>query len=447
MFRRACLAALVAAAAASTCAGEAVKPRLYSRDGRFRIGVRRNNEVPISAILLQVYDSGESRWVGDQHFVLPKGEAADKEVGYAVFCADDEGSYPLRSIGHYQPEAGASEPVVEPHSATDPAEACDIVAVYDATAPAVELIEPVGGETFAPGAEVRILWNADDRWPLRKDCVSIDVSSDGGLTWEPVASGRPPAGRTTWKLPAGPAAGLRLRASAMDAAGNVGTSESNEFRRLPSAVEVVDVTDTEPEAATERPAEQPAGGPAEKPIETVRVEPKSTPVRPEPPKGDRAAAVKHYRKGVVYLLRGDYDEAAEFLEKAVKADPSFTSARVDLSVAYASEGRVRKASTLLQRSIDLFPEELAFRYNLGRLFYREGDYDGALAHLGGALSIKPGHVESLWLVGDIHARREELDSARHYWQEVIENAAPGNRWRQKAEVYLATSYGAVGRRR
>jgi len=445
VLKSACLAtAFAAAVAASACAEEVEKPRLYSRSGRFRIKVRRNNKAPVSAILLQVHDPSEGRWIGDQHFVLWKGEApADGEAGYAVFSADEEGTYPLRSIGHFQPDEEGARPIVEPHSATDPPTACDIIAVYDATAPVVELIEPMGGETFASGADVQVLWSADDSNPLAKGCVKIEVSADSGLTWDPVAAGCPPVGRIIWKLPEGPGAGLRLRVSAIDAAGNSSTAESNEFRRLPSDRKVVEV---EPGAAEKRPAAEETV-PTDETGMAAEARPSSSPAAQKPKASDRAAAVKHYRKGVVYLLRGDYDEAAGLLEKAVESDPAFISARIDLSVAYASDGRIRKAKTLLTRSMELFPQELAFRYNLGRLYYREGDHASAVKQLGGALSIKPGHVESLWLLGDIYARREELGSARHYWQEVIENAAPGNRWRRKAEVYLATSYGAVGSKR
>ncbi len=430
--KRVVLAGFVVFACACAMAAEgapAARPHLFNDTGRFRIHFASEDGEDVRDVFLQVYDRDTKRWVGDQAYVLRPVTAEGKRTGYAIFRVKHEGTYHLRSYA--VSDSGAYETL----SPDDPASACDLVAVYDKTTPHVELIEPIGGETFAPLAEVVVTWQAEDETPLAADSVIVETSANGGIDWEELASGLPTVGQHRFKLPEGPSAGYVVRVSAVDRAGNTGTETSGEFRLVVPPARETAVADTEPDVTPG------AVDVTHVVVKTVKDDtpPKAAPRPAGAVRGDRKASTLAWRKGVVYLLRGDYDEAVEELEHAVDLDPSFVSARVDLSVAYANDGRFRKARRLLERSIELYPQELSFRYNLGRLYHRQEDWGNALRHLNAALSITPGHVESLWLVADVHVRREELESARHYWQEVIENAGPGSRWRRKAETYLTAS--------
>ena len=71
--------------------------------------------------------------------------------------------------------------------------------------PAVTMTSPSGGESFPGGGVVPIAWTASDDEELRH--TDVQVSTDGGRTWQFIAEGLPPAVTSfDWQLP--PSAGL-----------------------------------------------------------------------------------------------------------------------------------------------------------------------------------------------------------------------------------------------
>jgi M6 family metalloprotease-like protein len=100
------------------------------------------------------------------------------------------------------------------------------VLAADLTAPVVTLLAPNGGETWPAAASRTILWSASDARGVA--AVRLQLSRDGGATWpETLADGLANLGAWEWQTPALPAAGLRVRAVALDAAGNAGSDPSD----------------------------------------------------------------------------------------------------------------------------------------------------------------------------------------------------------------------------
>jgi len=90
----------------------------------------------------------------------------------------------------------------------------------------VTLLAPNGGESWPTGLVRTILWTASDA--LGVAAVRLQLSHDGGATWpETLADGLANTGAWEWQTPALPATGLRVRAVALDAAGNAGTDGSD----------------------------------------------------------------------------------------------------------------------------------------------------------------------------------------------------------------------------
>lgn len=80
-------------------------------------------------------------------------------------------------------------------------------------APTVQLLQPTGGEAFIGVAEVTVQWRAADQ-DGTVPVINLYVSSDGGATWEPIAS--PSGTRYTWKVRDLAAGDYRLKVEATD---------------------------------------------------------------------------------------------------------------------------------------------------------------------------------------------------------------------------------------
>jgi hypothetical protein len=85
--------------------------------------------------------------------------------------------------------------------------------------PQVTVTAPAGGETWPVGAQRTITYTATDPdggpSPLT---IAIDFSSDGGASWQPVASGLSNTGSFAWTVPAVPTTQARIRVRASDGA-------------------------------------------------------------------------------------------------------------------------------------------------------------------------------------------------------------------------------------
>jgi hypothetical protein len=86
----------------------------------------------------------------------------------------------------------------------------------DNTAPSVTLTSPAGGELWA-GTRF-VTWNTVDAHP---DTVSVDVSTDSGMSWSALAATRADTGTLMWDTTAhADASTCRIRVRATDGAGN-----------------------------------------------------------------------------------------------------------------------------------------------------------------------------------------------------------------------------------
>lgn len=85
--------------------------------------------------------------------------------------------------------------------------------------PEVTVTAPTGGETWPAGAQRTITYTATDPdggpSPLT---IAIDFSSDGGVSWQPVASGLTSTGSFAWTVPAVPTTEARIGVRASDGA-------------------------------------------------------------------------------------------------------------------------------------------------------------------------------------------------------------------------------------
>ncbi len=99
---------------------------------------------------------------------------------------------------------------------------------------------PDGGESWAGGTAYNITWTTID---INKDIADIEYSSDGGSTWNSIASGVGDTGSYSWTVPSIDVPTAKVRVTATDKAGNSTSDESDADFTIDSTAPVVTITD------------------------------------------------------------------------------------------------------------------------------------------------------------------------------------------------------------
>jgi tRNA A-37 threonylcarbamoyl transferase component Bud32/tetratricopeptide (TPR) repeat protein len=114
-------------------------------------------------------------------------------------------------------------------------------------------------------------------------------------------------------------------------------------------------------------------------------------LRPKTVKQDHEQAVRFNNIGHAALRRNDWTGAADTLQLALRADPHYREAMVNLATAYRELHRDDSADSLLLLALAGGPKDPALvasaEYNLGASNLRAGAYPSAISHLETSISI------------------------------------------------------------
>jgi tetratricopeptide (TPR) repeat protein len=99
-------------------------------------------------------------------------------------------------------------------------------------------------------------------------------------------------------------------------------------------------------------------------------------------------ALLHISIGNMYFNLGEIDQALQSYLRASTFSPDDVVPLRLIVQAYASDGEFGKASQYAQSAVDLDPEQARLHGDLGRMFYKNGDYQSAIASL--SLAIQGG---------------------------------------------------------
>ena len=125
-----------------------------------------------------------------------------------------------------------------------------------------------------------------------------------------------------------------------------------------------------------------------------------------------------------------FDLLESHLRKLIQVEPDHAHAYNALGYSFADRNtRLPEARKLIEKALELAPEDYFIMDSLGWVLYREGDLKGAARELRRAYGGRPdaeigAHLgEVLWMLG-------ERDEARRIWDEALK-AGPDNETLQK----------------
>lgn len=90
----------------------------------------------------------------------------------------------------------------------------------------ITVTSPNGGEAWAGGQVYPVTWTTTGG-PFASNPITLTVSWDGGVTWQPVAIAQPNTGSYSWLVPAVNEPAVRVRVAATEQNGNVISDASN----------------------------------------------------------------------------------------------------------------------------------------------------------------------------------------------------------------------------
>ncbi len=123
---------------------------------------------------------------------------------------------------------------------------------------------------------------------------------------------------------------------------------------------------------------------------------------------DNAAA--HQSLGNALMVAGDPRGAIPHFEEALRLEPEFPHARVDLGSAFGMVGRYDEAVAQFQAALRL-GETADLRYDLGLVYARQGRMSDAIRECEAALRLDPDHYQAHAQIGLALAATGRLDEA------------------------------------
>jgi tetratricopeptide (TPR) repeat protein len=124
--------------------------------------------------------------------------------------------------------------------------------------------------------------------------------------------------------------------------------------------------------------------------------------------------------GVIYTQRGQFDQAVQALESAIKTDPFSAETFNNLATAYMHRGNFDRAEELLHTSIQIDPSYKAGYLNLGLLYLAMGEYGAAADYLDRSARDFPHEMNIRNNLGVALLRLGKYDEARRHLRLIIE---------------------------
>jgi len=136
--------------------------------------------------------------------------------------------------------------------------------------------------------------------------------------------------------------------------------------------------------------------------------------------GDKADWRLYYMRGVAFERSGEWPKAEADFNKALALRPNQPEVLNYLGYSWVNRGeRIKDGMALIEKAVDLRPDEGAYVDSLGWAHYRLGQYPKAVELLERAAGLEAGDPEINDHLGDAYWRVGRRDEARFQWAAVL----------------------------
>lgn len=128
----------------------------------------------------------------------------------------------------------------------------------------------------------------------------------------------------------------------------------------------------------------------------------------------RFEADEAYKQALDYYKKGDFDNAIDYLGKAIDALPSNSEYYAARGLMFLEDAEYDKAEADFAEALRLFPYEMLAHYGRGVIAYKRKKWDEALAHFTKAYHANTERAETQYYLALTHYQRGEYASAANH---------------------------------
>jgi tetratricopeptide (TPR) repeat protein len=137
----------------------------------------------------------------------------------------------------------------------------------------------------------------------------------------------------------------------------------------------------------------------------------------------KSLAAKENNIAAALMLKGDFEEAKNRLEKVLPNSSLFLPFQYNLGLCYYHLNDRPRARLHLEKAQYLVPEYHLPYIQIGNIDSFEGKDDMAIQHYRDAFARNPKYLDALVLTGDIYFKRNQITAASKYYEAVL-NISP-----------------------
>ncbi len=134
---------------------------------------------------------------------------------------------------------------------------------------------------------------------------------------------------------------------------------------------------------------------------------------------NRETANSFNNRGILWMHDGEYVQAVEAFQQAIRLRPDVASFYDNLGAAYHALGKYRKAIEQHQRAIRISPRFAKAYNNLGMALFELGEYDRARQAYEAALSLQPNFADALSNLGNVYFAQGSFEKAEELLRQSL----------------------------
>lgn len=146
-------------------------------------------------------------------------------------------------------------------------------------------------------------------------------------------------------------------------------------------------------------------------------------LREKSPDNKRLQRLVQFSLSNIYVQKGDFRKGEIILEKIMEVDPEDIQMNNDLGYLWADQGKnLEQAEKMIRKAVAAEPDNGAYLDSLGWVLFKLGRYEEAIGPIEQAVKKNTGGDNTLWdHLGDVQLKLKQVDKAVESWRKSLKS--------------------------